>query len=326
MPRFRRRSTARGSKHEQAAAKGRSLTPFRRSVPSLVSSRRIEQLMNRFSFHHAPFVIAAVLFSPLVPGGAGSVRAASPFPDKNLEAAIRDVLKHEPKLEFTDEQLQNVYILEASGKQIKDLTGLEKCKNLSQINLAKNKISDLKPLKELENLQSLDLSENAIKDISPLAKLKALQYIQLENNQIDNLDALSGLTNLTSLYLSNNAIKDLSPLAPLVKLWSLLLHKNQIKDISVLLKVTKLATLGLNDNQIDDIGPLAKQTELRILMMERNQIKDLKPLVDAAKADAAGPKQFAPYLRLYLKDNPLSETAKSEQIKALTAAEVHIES
>ena len=29
-------------------------------------------------------------------------------------------------------------------------------------------------------------------------------------------------------------------------------------------------------------------------MIERNQIKDLKPLVDAAKADSAGPKRFAP--------------------------------
>ena len=42
---------------------------------------------------------------------AGSALAASPFPDKNLEAAIRNVLKHEPKVELTDEKLQNVYIL-----------------------------------------------------------------------------------------------------------------------------------------------------------------------------------------------------------------------
>lgn len=64
--------------------------------------------------------------------------AASPFPDKNLEAAIRGVLKHEPKVELTDEKLQNVYILEAPEKGIKDLSGLEKCKNLALLKLTKN--------------------------------------------------------------------------------------------------------------------------------------------------------------------------------------------
>src|SRR5262249_42164184 len=80
---------------------------------------------------------------------SGLALAAAPFPDKNLEAAIRDVLKHEPKVELTDEKLQNVYILEAQGKDIKDLTGLEKCKNLALIKLNKNKITDIKALKDL---------------------------------------------------------------------------------------------------------------------------------------------------------------------------------
>ena len=51
-------------------------------------------------------------------------------------------------------------------------------------------------------------------------------------------------------------------------------------------------------------------------MIERNKIKDLKPLVDAAKADADGPKRFAPYLRLYMAGNPLSEAAKAKQLEA----------
>src|SRR4051794_34833294 len=97
-----------------------------------------------------PAALAAVVLS--LPAWAGAARAASPFPDKNLEAAIRDVLKHEPKVELTDEKLQNVYLLEAPGKDIKDLTGLEKCKNLALIKLDKNKIGDLKPLKDLANL------------------------------------------------------------------------------------------------------------------------------------------------------------------------------
>ena len=111
-----------------------------------------------------------------------------------------------------------------------------------------------------------------------------------------------------------------------LKVFTLSVGKNQIKEIKVLEKVTKIWTLDLNDNQIEDISPLAKQTELNLLMIERNRIKDLKPLVDAAQADAAGAKQFAPYLRVYLKGNPLSDAAKSAQLAALKAAQVRIES
>ena len=83
--------------------------------------------------------------------------------------------------------------------------------------------------------------------------------------------------------------------------------------------------LDLRDNQIENIGPLAKQTELNLLMIERNKIKDLKPLVESAKADSAGPKRFAPYLRLYIAGNPLSDATKSAQLDAIKAAGVRIE-
>ena len=117
-----------------------------------------------------------------------------PFPDKNLEAAIREVLKHEPKVELTDEKLLDIYFLEAPGKEIKDLTGLEKCKNLALIKLTKNKITDLKPLKDLANLQSLDLAQNEIKDISPPGRLqgpaihRALEQQGREDRRPQGLD------------------------------------------------------------------------------------------------------------------------------------------
>src|SRR5271168_311214 len=100
--------------------------------------------MKRQSLNIIASARAAMLIALLSGGAAGPAGAASPFPDKNLEVAIRGVLKHEPNVELTDEKLQNVYILEASGKDIKDLTGLEKCKNLALIKLTKNKISELK--------------------------------------------------------------------------------------------------------------------------------------------------------------------------------------
>ena len=281
--------------------------------------------MNRPFSRQAAVAVAAIFVIPILAAWAQPARADSPFPDKNLEAAIRDVLKHEPKVALTDEKLLDIYFLEAPGKEIKDLKGLEKCKNLALIKLTKNKISDLSPLKDLANLQSLDLADNEIKDISPLAGLKSLQYIVLTGNKIEKIDALKDLTAVNSLYLGKNEIKDISPLAGLNKMWTLSAPKNQIKDISVLSKLTKLQTIDLQDNKIEDATPLGKQTELKLLLIERNQIKDLKALVDAAKADSAGPKRFAPYLHVYLDGNPLPEATKSAQVAALKAADVKVD-
>lgn len=171
--------------------------------------------MKRRSPHQLAAALAVVFILSILVTSARSAPADSPFPDKNLEAAIREVLKHEPKVQLTDEKLLDIYFLEAPAKEIKDLTGLEKCKNLALIKLTKNKISDLKPLKDLANLQSLDLAQNEIKDLTPLSGLKMLQYIELSGNKIENIDALKDLTSLNALYLGNNQIKDLSPLAAL---------------------------------------------------------------------------------------------------------------
>lgn len=226
------------------------------------------------------------------------------FADKNLEAAVRAVLQ-DVKGPLTDANLVNVYVLEAPGKGITSLQGLDKCKNLALLKLSNNQVSDLAPLKDLGNLQSLDLAGNKITDVGPLAGLAKLQYLELSNNQVASIAPLQGLSSLSALYLTGNKITDIAPLAGLTKLSSLSLGRNQVKDLGPLAKVTRLTTLDLNDNQIEDLRPLTGQTELSLLMLERNKIVDLTPLVQMVKADAEGSRRFAPYLRLYLKGNPL---------------------
>ncbi len=238
------------------------------------------------------------------------------FADKNLEAAVREML-HETKPQLTESDLSNLSLLHANDKGIRNLAGLEKCKNLQEIKLAKNQISDVTPLKGLSILQSLDLAGNKIADIAPLGGLTRLQYLELSNNQIVKVDALAGIGSLTALYLTGNKIGDITPLGKLTTLSSLSLGGNQIKDISPLAGVTKIDVLELKDNQITDITPLAKQTQMHLLMIERNKISDLSPLLKALEADAKGDKRFAPYLELYMQGNPLSDAAKSTQLPAI---------
>jgi len=261
--------------------------------------------------------LMATILTPSASFAAGSVK------DPALEAAIRAVIQF-PTGDLTDEKLKNVFILDAQGKGIKDLSGLEKCPNLSLLRLTKNEVSDLKPIAGCTNLQSLDVASNKVKDIAPVAGLTKLQYLELSNNEIEKFDAVAGLSALTSLYLTGNKIADAAPAAKLTKLWSLHLGKNQLKDIAPLAGLTKLQTLEISENQITDLAPLAKYTDLSLLMMSKNKVSDLTPLVKACEADAAGMKRFAPYLRLYLDGNPLSEAAKKDQLAALKKIGVRV--
>jgi hypothetical protein len=252
---------------------------------------------------------------------SGPARAVNP-PDKNLEAALRAELR-EPQKELTDELYGRIYHLDAVNKGIKDLTGLDKCKNLAALRLTKNQITDLKPLAGLTNLQTLDLADNQIADIKPLAGLVNLQYLELSQNQVADVKPLAGLKSLNSLLLGGNKVSDIGPLAGL-RIWSLYAAKNQLKDISPLAKTSHLATLDLNDNQIESVAPLAGLSELNLVLLERNRIADLKALAAAAAKDAAGPKRFAPFLRLYLAGNPLSAEARSTDLPALQKAGVRV--
>jgi len=267
-----------------------------------------------------PFRLAIV--ATVVTGFAFQASAALAadeiFPDENLRNVISKIMhKKTGKEEIDESKLKDIYFLKAPGKKIANLTGLEKCRNLAQINLADNAIEDVSPLAGLMNVQSLDLSKNKIGDLTPLGKLAKLQYLQLEGNQIEKLDALKELKKLSALYLSKNKVQSVAPLSGLEKLTSLYLDDNQLTDVKGLEKLKWLSSLDLRNNKIEDVTPLASMTELRYTMLQKNKVTDIAPLVAMAKKDAEGDRRFAPYWHLYLKDNPLNDEATKSHIPEL---------
>jgi len=250
------------------------------------------------------------------------------IPDKALEAAVRSQVfeKKDKTDELTEDDLKKVFILEAKGKGIKDLSGLEKCINLALINLAGNEIADVTPLKDLKTLQSLDLAKNKIADLAPLANIKALQFLELSDNAITSVAPLQDLPKLSALYIAGNQISDVAPLAKLTRLSSLDLARNKVENAAPLADlVGTLSLLKLSDNQLADASLFAKAAPRMMLLIERNKITDLGPLVETCKKDAEGEKRFAPFLRLYLGGNPLSDQARTQQVEALKAAGVKVE-
>ena len=125
-----------------------------------------------------------------------------------------------------------------------------KLSSLTELDLANNQISDIKPLESLTNLTSLYVSNNLLGDIKPLESLTNLTTLWLFDNQISDIKPLESLTNLTELNLNATQISDIKPLESLTKLTLLNLWNNQISDIQPLASLTKLTSLGLSGNPI----------------------------------------------------------------------------
>lgn len=241
------------------------------------------------------------------------------FPDKKLEAVVRKQVysKRNNDEPLTAEDVEKVSTIVGKGQGVTDLTGLEHCVSLMQLDLEESQIKDLTPLKQLSELQQVILAGNQIEDLSPLAGLKKLQYLELSRNKIQDLRPLAELTKMQSLYLSGNQIEDLSPIAKMQKLWSLYVDGNKISDLKPIAGLRWLSSLDASDNQIEDLSPLTELTELRIVLLRNNQLTTLAPIVSMVEKDAEGDRSFATFLRLYVSGNPFSEAAQQEQVPRL---------
>ena len=223
------------------------------------------------------FVRISVLFGLLIVNFSqaqhGQPKVVS-IPDANLAAAIRQEIGNS----ITTHTLLNLTRLEAPGRRIKNLTGLEHARNLKVLILYTNEISDISPLAALTQLTQLELRGNSITDLSPLAALTQLTGLGLGGNNISDIFPLSTLKQLTWLDLVFNNISEISPLAALTQLTGLDLWYNNISDISALAKLTQLTGLGLGANTISDISTLAELKQLKKLKLGSNNISDISPL------------------------------------------------
>ena len=237
----------------------------------------------------------------------------SVFKDKALEEGVRKFVfaKRYNKEPLVEADLIHLSTIKVTNAGIKDLSGLEKCRALASLDLAGNQITDFSAIKDLKRIQYLNLAKNKIENIEPISGLTALQYIELSNNRVKNLSPLEKLSNMRSLYLSNNRISDFSPALKLSKLWSLYLDHNQITKLNGVASLKSLTTLSAGNNEITDLSPLNGLTRLHFLFLENNKIANLNNLVAMAGADYKGPKNFAPFLRLYMKGNPIDSATDS---------------
>ena len=263
------------------------------------------------------------------------------IPDPNLRAAIAEELGKSVNVPIAVEEMKRLKELEAKGKGIRDLTGLQFATNLNHIDVKGNHIFDLSPLAGLINLRYLRVVKNAISDISPVRGLTNLVFLDLDDNMVSDISPLAGLVNLKIIRTWGNPFSDLSPLSRLTKLEELdicgarleegtalapltaltglrelYLRKNGIQDVSPLAVLTGLNRLNLSENEISDVSPLAGLTNLKWLAVNQNKISDFSPL-DGLREDLkliwhenpafpkGGPKIEGPWLWVVLPDTRL---------------------
>ena len=249
------------------------------------------------------------------------VQDLSPFRDPALRAAVEAALGKASGATITAEELASLDELRATGRDIRDLTGLEHASGLVKLDLRGNRIENLEPLSGMTDLERLDVADNGVADLSPLAGLTALRSLNVNDNAVADLSPLAELHNLWSLYLDRNPVDDISPLMDLPSLGCLFLSYTRVTfaDVVALPRFARVICLGISglgvadlsplseldlvhlfvsDNAISDLEPLADLLGLELLDVDGNRISDLRPLANLIELE-----------RLRLNDNTISDLA-----------------
>ena len=290
--------------------------------------KRIESLSTPISLRDVCcllLVICGVLFFLGLPARAQEVN----IPDTNLRTVLEKALGKDAGAPITQAEMETLTVLGGSTGNISNLSGIELAKNLTDLRLPYNQVSDISLLAGLTNLGTLSLFNNQVSDISPLAGLTNLTFLELSYNPLSDISPLAGLTNLTRLDLYSNPLSDISPLAGLTNLTFLFLDTNQISDISPLAGLTNLTGLFLDNNPLSDISPLAGLTNLTSLRLSNNQLSDISPLAGLTNltdlrlnnnplSDISPLAGLTNLTSLYLDNNQLSDRAALARLTAQT--------
>ena len=134
------------------------------------------------------------------------------IPDPNLRAAVRETLNIPNDNPIPLNAMLQLTRLRVAGLGIANLAGLEFAKNLKDLHIGRNPISDITTVGKLTNLIVLRAHYCGFVDISPLANLTKLEILSLHGNRIWDVAPLATLTQLKHLSIHRNLITDHSPL------------------------------------------------------------------------------------------------------------------
>jgi len=238
-----------------------------------------------------------------------------------------DVYRTIPELEIPDAALKECVVATAtergwanvglftslrcnnpSGKDIRDLTGIEHLVELTDVNLAFNAIADATPLAALPNLAIVDLSHNRIRQLPVFRSAHALKRMDLNYNLLDSLAWLTTqhFPQLDSLSIAHNNISDLAGLELITELQELNVRGNRLTSLQAITSLRALFMLDAGENMLDDLGDIGTLVELRRLFLDGNRFSNIEGLGPLHNLE-----------ELNLENNTLDSTAPIAQLARL---------
>ncbi len=161
---------------------------------------------------------------------------------KELYLANNQVKDIEPIYKLT-----NLEVLSIEYNPIQKMDGIEQLKKLRYLNVTNCGIrTGFASLATLSKLTNLNVAGNNISNLKPFSGIKSLTYLNLTDNKIKNLEGIENLENLEELYMTGNNIQDITPLMKLKKLKSV--YMNKIKDADLKKLQKALPNCKIDDN------------------------------------------------------------------------------
>ena len=164
------------------------------------------------------------------------------------------------------------YLYIDNQEDITNISPLSALKNLKELTVSNNKISDISAVANFASLEYLAANQNSIGSISSLSSLKKLIRVELSENKLTVIDGLKNCTNLREVYADRNKINNMDVLSYLKQLEVVYLNDNNIPNINAVANLTKLKKLSINKNNVTNIGQVANISSITMLNCSDNQI------------------------------------------------------
>ncbi|MBR9674933.1 internalin [Bacillus cereus] len=162
-------------------------------------------------------------------------------------------------------QMKKIKMLDLNSNYIKDIKPLFTVKSLRTLTVANNQISNdnLAGIEQLKNVKNLSLSNNGLTNIEHITSMKKLVELDLAKNELENIEPLSRLSTVQSLNLEENYISDITPLSHLTDLYDLKLGSNEICDVRPVQELGKRIYIDIQRQKIF-LDNVEKDKEVKI--------------------------------------------------------------
>ena len=220
---------------------------------------------------HTVLHLVAIL---ILIGFALSAPAQQVFiPDPGLNAAIREALQKTSGT-LSENDLLSLTSLRACCRNITSVQGLEAARNLLDLDLNSNSLTDFVLPSGLTNLISLSLFGNQLTNVA-LPGATHLKNLDLFNNRLTRFALPAGLTALTNLDLSTNELRSFTFPADATNLVNVLLFGNLLTNVTFSANLNRLENLALDSNRLRSLALPAGLTRLSRLTLSNNQLTNL---------------------------------------------------